>query len=169
MSATRPRRRPSSAGTFWKCRSKTAPSRFRSFASAAAGDESLAMAGRDGASRSRLGGDLQQHVGEVLSLRHQKAVRNLCGNLNDVTCSNRMALAALDPRPGAFTGAPAGLLVQHFAAKKERRLAALCDHDVDDVVVLFRKAVGITVDVAKTVIAVVGERLARGMVRTDLL
>jgi hypothetical protein len=65
--------------------------------------------------------------------------------------------------------APRGWREPPSSRDLQRSLAALHEHDVDDVVVLLRKAVGIPVEKAKAMIAEVGQRLARRMVRPDFL
>src|SRR6266487_441665 len=94
-------------------------------------------------------GKLHEHVGDVLPFRDQEAVGNLRRDVSDVAGRERMPLAPLDSRAQILAGPAARLRIDHAAAEEQRAFAALHDHDVDDVVVLFGHAVGITIQQSK--------------------
>src|SRR5262249_596456 len=103
--------------------------------------------------------NLQQHVCEVPALRYEERMRHAGGNMDDVAGAERMTIAAVEPRPDPLARGrrpPAG----HGAAELQRSFTALHEHDVDDSVVLLGIAIGVAVEHAETVVAIVGQRLA---------
>src|SRR5687767_229823 len=89
--------------------------------------------------------------------------------MNDIACPERMARAAVQSGPHVLAGTSGRLLVDHGSVKLQHAFAALHEHEIDDVVVLFGKAVGIAIEEPDAMVAEVGEGLAAGMIRPDLL
>ena len=81
--------------------------------------------------------------------------------MNDVAGAERMARAAFQPGTDEFAGTAGRLLVDHRSAELQHAFAALHEHEVDDVVVLLGKAVGIAIQEPDAMVAEVGERFAR--------
>ena len=96
----------------------------------------------------------------MLALGDQKRVRDGGGDMDDVARAQRMPRAAIEPRSHKLPGAAGGFLVNQRATQLKGSLSALDEDDVDDVVVLFGKPVGVTVQEAEAVIAKVGQRFA---------
>ena len=121
-------------------------------------------------SRGSLGrGKLHEHVGDVLPFGDEKVVWNLGWDVNQVTWRERMPLPALDSRAYVLAGARTSLGVDHFAAQDQRALPALHDDDINHVVMLLWKSIRVPIKHSEAVIAVVGQRFPRGVIRTDLL
>src|SRR4030095_907762 len=81
-----------------------------------------------------------------------------------------MPSSTLDSRAYVLADADrAGLEVDHFAAHDQRALPALHDDDIDSVVMLLWESISVTIKQAEAVIAVVGQRFPRRVIRTDLL
>src|ERR1044072_7163011 len=81
-----------------------------------------------------------------------------------------MPFSTLDSRAYVLADADrAGLEVDHFAAQDQRALPALHDDDIDSVVMLPWESIRVPIKQAEAVIAVVGQRFPRGVIRTDLL
>src|SRR5688572_20506674 len=80
--------------------------------------------------------ELHEHICNVLSPGHQKAVGDLVGNVNHVAGPERMPLSTFDAGADVLARGAAGLRVEHLAAEKQRACAALHDDHVDDAVVL---------------------------------
>src|SRR4029453_121725 len=124
-----------------------------------------------GCIRGSLGcGKLNEHVRDVLPFGDEEVVWSLGWDVNQVTWRERMPFAALDS--GAYVLPDAdrtGLEVDHFAAQDQRALPALHDDDIDNVVMLLWDSVGVPIKESEAVIAVVGQRFPRGVVRTYLL
>jgi hypothetical protein len=106
----------------------------------------------------------------VLPFGDEEAVWSLGWDVNQVTGPERMPFSTLDS--GAYVLADAdraGLEVDHFAAQDQRALPALHDDDIDSVVMLLWESIRVPIKQSEAVIAVVGQRFPRGVIRTDLL
>src|SRR5262245_37239519 len=112
---------------------------------------------------------LQQYVSDVFPFRDQKTVRDLCGNVDDVSSRERMPCSPFEALADELSGAAPCPGLDHPAAKLQRALAALYHDDVHDVIVLLRKPVGIPIQHPEPVAPIVGKCFARGVVGADLL
>src|SRR5688572_12992460 len=113
--------------------------------------------------------ELDEDVGQVFALGNQEAVWDLGRNVNDVSGAERVAFPALDARADIFAWTAPGLETDHFSSQLKRALAALHEHDIDDVVVLFGKTIGIAIEQTEAMALVVGQRLPGGMIGTHFL
>src|SRR6516164_7818302 len=105
----------------------------------------------------------------MLASGHQEAVRDTRWNMNNIAGGERMHFAAGERSPDIFTRLRAPLLSGHRPAQHECTFAAVHHNDVDDLVMFFRETVSVPIKQAESVIAVIGERLTRGMVQCDIL
>ena len=91
-------------------------------------------------------------------------MRNACRDVHDVARGEWMGFAAFELAAGIFAGCGSPLFVAQSAAHDEESFTALHHHDVNDLVMLFGEAIGVAVEQAEAVIAIVGEGFAGGVV-----
>lgn len=94
-------------------------------------------------------------------------MRDASGDVHDIARGERMEFATGERGAEIFASFRASLLAGHDAAHHELTFARV-DHDnVDDLVVLFGIAIGIAVEQAEAMVAVVRQGFARGVIRRD--
>ena len=96
-------------------------------------------------------------------------MRHACRNVNYIARRQRMDFTARERSAKIFAGRHVPLLSGHRAAQHQSPFSAMHHHHVHDLVVFFRQAIGVAIEQAKAVIAIIGERFARGMIRRDAL
>lgn len=107
-----------------------------------------------------VGGELQQHIGDVLARRHQEAVRDCGGDVHHIAGQERVPFASVEPGSQILAGAATSALAHEGSAQVQHALAALDEYDVHDAVVLLGHTIRVTVEQAEPMVAVVRERLA---------
>ena len=87
--------------------------------------------------------------------------RNACGipagMCIDIPSAESVPLAAVEPGAHPFARRSRRLLVDDRAAELQRAFAALHVHEIDNVVVLLRKTVGVPIQISDAMMAEVGE------------
>src|SRR5690606_8475761 len=104
----------------------------------------------------------------MLPIRYQEAMRDGCGDVNDVAGAEGVALTAGQVGASPLAGRTA-LRIDQRAAQHELAATTLNDHHVDDSIVLFGTAVGVPANEAEAVVPVIPQRLAGRSVRADAL
>jgi len=79
-------------------------------------------------------------------------MRNACRNMNNITRPKGMHLSAGERRSEIFARRSAALLPAHRSAQNECAFAAVHDHDVDDLVVLFRETISVAIQQTEAVV-----------------
>ena len=113
-------------------------------------------------------GDTHEHVGDVPPVRHQVAVRCVGRNVEDVAGAHRIPRPTRDACAAILAVAPGP--VNQVAAHEHGPGATLYEHDVLYVLMLLGDTVRVPMNEPEAVsaagVAVVGEGLAGGVVRT---
>lgn len=81
--------------------------------------------------------------------------------VDDVAGPERMPLSAIQPIAEKLPSATSLTFADHRSTELQRSIAALHEHHIDDLIVLFGQSIGIAIQQSKAMIAVVGERFAR--------
>jgi hypothetical protein len=88
---------------------------------------------------------LQQNVSNVLARWHEEAVWNARRNVNDIAHNQWIDLAASKCCAKIFAGRCIAPLPSHSPTQYVTALAAVRNHDIDDLVVFFGQTIGITI------------------------